>query len=115
MPGILEVKNELYEAVELTYSIQDQEKIDSLNSGIIQPKEKAVISFGFGIRWNEEVIQNYPKNILDTLSIRIGDSEYFCASEKCKSRLINKSNEKSRRKMTISIYLNLINSSFTKN
>lgn len=112
VPGVLEIKNELNKEIEISYSNQGEQRIDSINTGIIQPNKKGIIAFGFGTRWNDSFIENYPKNILDTLTIKVGDTEYYCSSEKCKKEIINRANRKSKRKMSITINSKLIDKSF---
>ncbi len=112
VPGVLEIKNELNKEIVVSYSNQGIQRIDSINTGIIQPNKKGLITFGFGTRWNDYFMEDYPKNILDTLTIKVGEMEYYCSSEKCKKELINRTNWKSIRKMSITINSKLIDNSF---
>ena len=114
IPGVLEVKNELSEEIEITYSNQGQEKIESRNTGMILPSDKGTISLGFGTRWTEKFIEDYPKLILDTITLKVGEIEYYCSSEKCKTELVNKANRKSKRRMSITINSDLIKNSFER-
>ncbi|KQC32146.1 hypothetical protein AAU57_01520 [Nonlabens sp. YIK11] len=111
-PGSIEVQNDfpLKAQVKISYQNKTYEPytID------IEPLRKAEIILGFGARWNEQFTYSYKDEVVDTISVKLGQIEYYCATTKCKSDLFTKANKSSSKKLIIVVDANLIKNSFTK-
>lgn len=114
IPGKVEVKNDLNELVIVSYTYQDNIKgyLPQINK--INPNAKGYIMLGFGARWNESFINQFPNKVIDTINLKVGNKEYYCSSKECKNEIFNIANRKSNSTMQIVIDSNLIQKAFVK-
>lgn len=114
IPGKVEIKNNLNELAIVSYSYKDNIKgyLPQINK--INPNEKGYIILGFGTKWNESFINNFPNEVIDTINLKIGNNEFYCCSKECKSKIFNIANRKSKNTMRIVIDSNLIQKVFLK-
>ena len=111
VPGIIEVENSLKEEVTIFYSMQN-EGANRTKNVKIKPNEKEILTVGFGSRWDEAFIREYSNDIIDTITIIVGNKNYYCNTRKCKALIFNLANRKSRRKILLTINTNLISQAF---
>ena len=114
IPGKIEISNNLNKVVVISYTYKN--KIENHKSKVYQinPNEKKIIMLGFGTKWDESYIKYYPNEIIDTINLKVGNIEYLCFDKKCKSKIFNMTNRKSKTTMEIVIDSNLIRESFIK-
>jgi len=114
VPGKVEIKNDLNESVIISYSYQDNTKgyVPQINK--INPNEKGFIMLGLGTRWNESFINHFPNEVIDTINLKVGNKDYYCSNQECKSEIFKIANRKSKSKMQIIIDSNLIQKAFIK-
>lgn len=114
VPGKILIKNNLNEVVVVSYFYKGKSENHESKTYKINPKKKKYIILGFGTKWHKSYIKFYLNGIKDTINLKIGNIEYFCIDKKCKSKIFNITNRKSKTTMEIVIDSNLINEIFTK-